>query len=69
MLWSRPFRVGKSRALYRGEIWNDAAGPNYSLAPGGKRIVVVERIKDPDGGNVKVVLNQELQSLAGSSSK
>jgi len=28
----------------------------------------VERIKDPDGGNVKVVVNwnQELQSLAGS---
>ncbi len=66
-----PFRVGKSRVLYQGDIWNDAAGPNYTLAPGGKRIVVVERIKDPDGGNVKVVLNwnQELQSLAGSSGK
>jgi serine/threonine protein kinase len=63
-----PFRVGKSRVLYQGDIWNDAAGPNYTLAPGGHRIVVVERIKDPDGGNVKVVVNwnQELQSLAGS---
>jgi len=63
-----PFRVGKSRVLYQGDIWNDAAGPNYTLAPGGRRIVVVERIKDPDGGNVKVVVNwnQELQSLAGS---
>jgi hypothetical protein len=32
---------------------------------------VVERIKDPDGGNVKVVLNwnQELKSLAGSGGK
>jgi Tol biopolymer transport system component/tRNA A-37 threonylcarbamoyl transferase component Bud32 len=66
-----PFRVGKSRVLYQGDIWNDAAGPNYALAPAGKRIVVVERAKDPDGGNVKVVLhwNQELQSLAGSGSK
>jgi len=63
-----PFRVGKSRVLYQGDIWNDAAGPNYALAPGGHRIAVVERIKDPDGGNVKVVVNwnQELQSLAGS---
>ena len=34
-----PFRVGKSRVLYQGDIWNDAAGPNYTLAPGGKRIV------------------------------
>jgi serine/threonine-protein kinase len=60
-----PFRVGKSRVLYQGDIWNDAAGPNYTLAPGGHRIVVVERIKDPDGGNVKVVVNwnQELQAL------
>jgi Tol biopolymer transport system component len=66
-----PFRVGKSRVLYQGDIWNDAAGPNYTLAPGGHRIVVVERIKDPDGGNVKVVLNwnQELQNLLGSGSK
>jgi serine/threonine protein kinase/Tol biopolymer transport system component len=66
-----PFRVGKSRVLYQGDIWNDAAGPNYTLAPGGKRIVVVERVKDPDGGNLKVVLNwnQELQALAGSSGK
>jgi Tol biopolymer transport system component len=66
-----PFRVGKSRVLYQGDIWNDAAGPNYALAPTGKRIVVVERVKDPDGGNVKVVLNwnQELQSLAGSGGK
>jgi serine/threonine protein kinase len=66
-----PFRVGKSRVLYQGDIWNDAAGPNYTLAPGGKRLVVVERVKDPDGGNLKVVLNwnQELQSLAGSNSK
>jgi eukaryotic-like serine/threonine-protein kinase len=66
-----PFRVGKSRVLYQGDIWNDAAGPNYTLAPGGKRIVVVERIKDPDGGNVNVVLNwnQELQTLASSNAK
>ena len=63
-----PFRVGKSRVLYQGDIWNDAAGPNYTLAPGGHRIVVVERIKDPDGGNVKVVVNwnQELQALTNS---
>jgi len=63
-----PFRVGKSRVLYQGDIWNDAAGPNYALAPEGHRIVVVERIKDPDGGNVKVVVNwnQELQALSGS---
>ena len=63
-----PFRVGKSRVLYQGDIWNDAAGPNYTLAPSGHRIVVVERIKDPDGGNVKVVVNwnQELQALSSS---
>jgi eukaryotic-like serine/threonine-protein kinase len=66
-----PFRVGKSRVLYQGDIWNDAAGPNYALAPGGKRIAVVERIKDPEGGNVKVVLNwnQELQNLSDSGGK
>jgi Tol biopolymer transport system component len=66
-----PFRVGKSRVLFQGDIWNDAAGPNYTLAPGGRRIVVVERIKDADGGNLKVVLNwnQELQSLAASNGK
>ena len=39
--------------------------------PGGKRIAVVERIKDPEGGNVKVVLNwnQELQNLSDSGGK
>ena len=38
------------------------------LRRGGHRIVVVERIKDPDGGNVKVVVNwnQELQGLTNS---
>jgi eukaryotic-like serine/threonine-protein kinase len=66
-----PFRVGKSRVLYQGDIWNDAAGPNYALAPGGHRIAVVERIKDPEGGSVKVVLNwnQELQALGNSNTK
>ncbi len=66
-----PFRIGKSRVLYQGEIWNDAAGPNYALAPGAHKIVVVERVKDPDGGNVKVVLNwrQELQNQSGSGSR
>jgi serine/threonine protein kinase len=62
-----PFRVGKSRVLYQGDIWNDAAGPNYALAPAGKRIVVVERGKDAEGANLKVVLNwdEELQALRG----
>jgi serine/threonine protein kinase/Tol biopolymer transport system component len=66
-----PFRVGKSRVLYQGDIWDDAAGPNYALAPGGKKIVVVQRIKDPDGGNLKVVVNwdEELQNLAGADNK
>jgi Tol biopolymer transport system component len=66
-----PFRVGKTRVLYQGDIWNDAAGPNYALAPGGKRIVLVENVKDPDGGNVKVVINwnQELQTLTNSGGK
>jgi serine/threonine protein kinase/Tol biopolymer transport system component len=66
-----PFRVGKSRVLYQGDIWNDAAGPNYTLAPGGKKIVVVQRIKDPDGGNLKVVVNwdEELRNLAGADIK
>jgi serine/threonine-protein kinase len=66
-----PFRVGKSHVLYQGDIWNDAAGPNYALAPVGKRIVVVERSKDAEGANIKIVLNwdQELQSLRGSASK
>ncbi len=64
-----PFRVGKSRVLYQGDIWNDAAGPNYALAPAGKRIVVVERIKDPEGGNVKVVLNWDQELQAGSENK
>ena len=75
-LWSTevmisPFRVGKSRVLYQGDIWNDAAGPNYALAPEGKRIVTVERVKDPDGGNLKVVLNwnQELANVTAAPAK
>ncbi len=66
-----PFRVGKTRVLYQGDIWNDAAGPNYALAPNGHRIVVVENVNDPEGGNVKVVINwsQELLSLINSGGK
>jgi Tol biopolymer transport system component len=66
-----PFRVGKTRVLYQGDIWNDAAGPNYALAPNGKRIVLVENVKDPEGGNVKVVINwnQELQALTAAGGK
>ena len=53
--------------LFQGEVWNDAAGPNYALSPDGKRFVVVERSKDSTENNVNVVLNwnQELLRLVG----
>ena len=51
------FRLGKSHVLYQGQIWNEAAGPNYALSPDGKRFVVVERGKDSAETDVNVVLN------------
>jgi serine/threonine-protein kinase len=68
---SPTFSVGKTHVLYQGEIWNDAAGPNYALSPDGKRIVVVERSKDAAESNINVILNwnEELLRLTGSGSK
>jgi serine/threonine protein kinase/Tol biopolymer transport system component len=73
MLWavdvlsSPTFRVGKAHVLYQGQIWNEAAGPNYALSPDGKRLVVVERGKDSAENDLKVVLHwpEELLRLAG----
>ena len=64
---SPSFRLGKSHLLYQGQIWNEAAGPNYALSPDGKRFVVVERGKDSAETDVNVVLNwqEELLRLAG----
>jgi eukaryotic-like serine/threonine-protein kinase len=68
---SPTFRLGKSHVLYHGQIWNDAAGPNYALSPDGKRFVVVERGKDSAENNLNVVLNwtEELLRLAGSANR
>jgi eukaryotic-like serine/threonine-protein kinase len=68
---SPSFRAGKSRVLYQGDIWDDAAGPNFALAPDGKHLAVVERAKDPYSGNINVVLNwqDELQRLSGAEKK
>ena len=65
---SPAFRAGKAHVLYQGQIWNEAAGPNYALSPDGKRFVVVERSKDTAEANINVVLNwnEELRRLAGS---
>jgi len=65
---SPSFRLGKSHLLYQGQIWNEAAGPNYALSPDAKRLVVVERGKDATETDVNVVLNwhEELLRLAGS---
>ncbi len=65
---SPTFRVGKAHVLYQGQIWNEAAGPNYALSPDGKRFVVVERSKDSAETNINVVLNwnEELRRLASS---
>ena len=64
---SPSFRLGKSHLLYQGQIWNEAAGPNYALSPDGKRFVVVERSKDSAETDANVVLNwqEELLRLAG----
>jgi serine/threonine protein kinase len=64
---SPTFGVGKTHVLYQGEIWNDAAGPNFALSPDGKRIVVVERSKDAAESNIQVILNwnEELLRLTG----
>ncbi len=68
---SPAFRLGKAHVLYQGEIWNDAAGPNYALSPDGKRFVVVERSKDSAESNINVVLNwnEELVRLTGAANK
>ena len=65
---SPSFRLGKSHLLYQGQIWNEAAGPNYALSPDAKRLVAVERGKDATETDVNVVLNwhEELLRLAGS---
>ena len=65
------FHAGKSRVLYQGNIWDDAAGPNFALAPDGKHVAVVERAKDPYSGNINVVLNwkEELQRLSSAEKK
>ena len=65
---SPSFRVGKAHVLYQGQIWNEAAGPNYALSPDGKRFVVVERGKDSLETNINVVLNwnEELRRLSTS---
>ena len=50
---------------------NDAAGPNYTLSPDGKRFVVVERTKDSRENSINVVLNwnEELRRLSGANTK
>jgi Tol biopolymer transport system component len=67
VLSSPTFRVGKAYVLYQGQIWNEAAGPNYALSPDGKRLVVAERGKDSAENDLNVVLNwpEELFRLAG----
>lgn len=68
---SPSFRAGKSRVLYQADIWNDAAGPNFAIAPDGRHLAVVERAKDPYSGNINVVLNwkDELERLSGADKK
>ena len=68
---SPTFRLGKAHVLYQGQIWNEAAGPNYALSPDGNRFVIVERNKDSTESNINVVLNwnEELARLSGSANK
>ena len=68
---SPTFHIGRAHVLYQGNIWNDAAGPNYALSPDGKRFVVVERGKESSESSINVVLNwnQELLRLTGSADK
>jgi eukaryotic-like serine/threonine-protein kinase len=68
---SPTFHMGKSRVLYQGDIWHQGSGPNFALAPDKKHLAIVERVKDPRGDSVNLVLNWnvELQRLLAHNEK
>ncbi len=50
--------VGKPEVVFQGQFWHTTiAGPNYDVAPDGKRILMLERVKEPEITQIQVVLN------------
>lgn len=54
--------VGKPEAVYQGHFWeSDIAGPNYDVAPDGKRLLMLDNDKEPEVSQIHVVLNWAAQ--------
>jgi hypothetical protein len=50
--------VGKPEVVYQGQFWRSSiAGPNYDVAPDGKRFLTIESDKEPELTQIHVVLN------------
>ena len=50
--------VGKPEVVFQGQFWHSSiAGPNYDVAPNGKRILMLDRVKEPEITQIQVVLN------------
>jgi serine/threonine-protein kinase len=50
--------VGKPEIALQGHFWYaNIAGPNYDVAPDGKRILMLDRVKEPEITQIQVVLN------------
>ena len=50
--------VGKPEVVIQGQFWHSSiAGPNYDVAPDGKRILMLDRVKEPEMTQIQVVLN------------
>jgi eukaryotic-like serine/threonine-protein kinase len=54
--------VGKPEVVYQGHFWrSNIAGPNYDVAPDGKRFLMVDSDKEPELTQIHVVLNWTAQ--------
>ena len=50
--------VGKPEVVYQGHFWHsNIAGPNYDVAPDGKRVLMVDSDPEPELTQIHVVLN------------
>ena len=50
--------VGKPEVVFKGHFWrSDIAGPNYDVAPDGKRFLMLDSDKEPELTQIHVVLN------------
>ncbi len=50
--------VGKPEVVYQGPFWRSSiVGPNYDVAPDGKRLLMVDTDKEPELTQIQVVRN------------